>query len=178
MRAYLNIKFTEGPDIADVKSEGRRTRVGRIPRGESYTRFLDGIVCYADGTPGRTETKVVRNDRGYCKPTGKAATRRHLKRVDRALSAQYEAQAEGIDLKQVSLAAIETEAFDEMMREEASMDYYSYDLEDFMDYDYEVEPTSLADVECARETYFDDTFFLDYDYDEYGYVEGDYDYDD
>jgi len=173
MRAYRNIKFTEGPDIADVKSEGRRTRVGRIPRGESYTRFLDGIVRYADGTPGRTETKVVRNDRGYS--AGKAATRRHLKRVDRAISKKFEAAAEGIDLKQVDLVALEIEAFDEMLREEASMDYYSYDMEDFMDYDYD-EPTSLADVECARETYFDDTFFEDvYDYDE---DYRDYDYDD
>ena len=65
MRAYETIKFTECPDVGDIGAEGRRSRIGRIPRGESY------------------QGKVKHNDRGYNKPKVKAATRRNLKRVDR-----------------------------------------------------------------------------------------------
>ena len=175
MRAYRNIKFTEGPDIADVKSEGRRTRVGRIPRGETFTKYVDGIVAYADGTPGRTVTKVVRNDRGYCKPASKAAVRRQLKRADRKLTARFEAQAEGLDLKQVRLADLEAEAAREAEIEEASMSYYAYDVEDFVD-DYEYADDEVEMADGIREEYeaFLDTLDLDYLAEEYF---RDYDYD-
>lgn len=94
MRAYKSIRFTEGPDVADIRNEGRRSRIGRIPRGETRTRYVDGIVSYADGTPGRTITKVVHNDRGYNTPRRKASTRRYLKHVDRARITRFETQAE------------------------------------------------------------------------------------
>ena len=67
MRAYRNIRFIEGPDVADIQSQGRKSIVGRIKRG-----------------------------RGYCAPVSKAATRRYLKRVDRALDACFDSQAEGV----------------------------------------------------------------------------------
>ena len=52
-------KLTEGPDVADIKSEGRRSSVGK---------------CSVRGGKSR----------GYCAPKAKATTRRHLKRADKA----------------------------------------------------------------------------------------------
>ena len=98
MKAYRNIRLTAAPDVADIHAEGRKTSVGRIPRGEKQCpRFKDSIVRYADGTPGRdlNAGKVVRNDRGYCNPKGKAATRRYLKRINRVAEARFNAAAEG-----------------------------------------------------------------------------------
>jgi hypothetical protein len=79
MRAYINIRFIEDPDIADIKEQGRRTRIGRVPRGE-YT--YDG--------------KIRHSDRGYCSPKNKAAVRRYLKHSDRAIEARFNLKAEGI----------------------------------------------------------------------------------
>jgi hypothetical protein len=94
MRAYQNIRFIEGPDVYDIRIQGRKTSVGRLRRGEIAHRYIDNIVRHADGTPGRLITKTVRNDRGYTRPHYKSAIRRYLKRVDRALSARFEQEAE------------------------------------------------------------------------------------
>ena len=88
MRPYNNIKLTECPDIYDIQSEGRRSRVGRLPRGAEYIRYR-GNVC-------KDENIIhcrVNNDRGYCRPAHKRAVRRYLKRVNRAADARYELMA-------------------------------------------------------------------------------------
>lgn len=54
MKPYLHKRLTEAPDVADIRSEGRASRVGK----------LDGHQ--------------------YCQPTSKAKARRTLKRRDRA----------------------------------------------------------------------------------------------
>ena len=90
MKAYQNIRFIDRPDIADIKTQGRKSSVGRIRRGESFTRFVDNRL-------DRPVFKVNRNDRGYCAPRAKAATRRYLKHVDRAIEARFEAAAEGVN---------------------------------------------------------------------------------
>ena len=97
MQAYNNIKFYEFPDVGDIKEQGRRSRVGRIPRGEgACPRYKDHIVSYADGRPGvnLNEGKIVHNDRGYCRPKHKAAVRRYLKRKDRAIENRFQQLAE------------------------------------------------------------------------------------
>jgi hypothetical protein len=94
MRAYRHIRFIEGPDIGDIQSQGRKSSVGRIPRGSTLTRFVDGVVTFADGTPGRRIVKICHNDHGYSSPASKAATRRYLKHVDRAIKNRYETLAE------------------------------------------------------------------------------------
>jgi len=63
MRAYQTIKFIEFPDVVDIRSEGRASHVGRIKRG-----------------------------RGYNRPRSKAASRRYLKRADRARVVRQEEQ--------------------------------------------------------------------------------------
>lgn len=56
MKPYQTFKLTEGPDVADIKAEGRATHVGRVDNSE----------------------------RGYIRRANvKRATRRHLKRSDR-----------------------------------------------------------------------------------------------
>jgi hypothetical protein len=89
MQAYNNIKFYEFPDVDDIKEQGRRSRVGRIPRGE-------GACPRYDGRPGvnLNEGKIVHNDRGYCRPKHKAAVRRYLKRKDRAIENRFQQLAE------------------------------------------------------------------------------------
>jgi hypothetical protein len=57
MRPYRNIKLTEYPDVGDIRSEGRRSAIGRI-----------------------------HSDRGYCRPVAKAVVRRALKKADRRIS--------------------------------------------------------------------------------------------
>ena len=48
--AYRNITLTAGPDVGDIRKEGRRSRVGCIPRGETHgPRYENGIVRHADG---------------------------------------------------------------------------------------------------------------------------------
>jgi hypothetical protein len=97
MRAYTNIRFYEFPDVDDIVRQGRRSRVGRIPRGESdCPRYKNGVVRYADGTPGidLNAGKIVHNDRGYCRPKHKAAVRRYLKRKDRAIENRFQQTAE------------------------------------------------------------------------------------
>jgi hypothetical protein len=84
MRAYETIKFTEGPDVGDIKSEGRRSRVGRIPRGEVTHTWTDN-------------PKICRNERGYNRSTVKAAVRRNLKRSDKArVAAALRREEDGI----------------------------------------------------------------------------------
>lgn len=100
MKAYKNtIKLTEAPDVGDIQSEGRRSAIGRIRRGDAREpRFKNGVVRFADGTPGRNLNagKVCHNDRGYCRPSSKAATRRYLKRIARIVDIQFELAAEGL----------------------------------------------------------------------------------
>ena len=91
MHAYKHIKLTAQPDLCDIRNEGRRSAIGQLRRGETRHRFVDGIVRFADGTPGRVITKVVHNDHGVIRnPRAKAATRRYLKRVDRAMARRFE----------------------------------------------------------------------------------------
>jgi hypothetical protein len=85
MRAYRNIKFINGPDVRDIQSQGRKSVTGRIVRGESYN--------YYDRRFNEIP-KVCHNDRGYCAPKSKAAVRRSLKRIDRALENRFEIAAE------------------------------------------------------------------------------------
>lgn len=56
MQPYANRRLTESPDVADIRCEGRATHVGRAGSQHGYIR----------------------------KSATKAATRRHLKRADRA----------------------------------------------------------------------------------------------
>lgn len=84
MKPYPNIRLTDTPDKADIRNEGRKSSVGRIPRDSTKSRFVDNVVRHADGTPGRRITKVVHNERGSFKNrAAKRATRRHLKKADR-----------------------------------------------------------------------------------------------
>jgi hypothetical protein len=97
MKAYRNIRLTECPDIADIQYEGRKTSVGRILRGEkAVPRYKNGIVGYADGTPGidLNADKIVHNDRGYCRPKKKKSVRRYLKRKDKAMEMKFQKNSE------------------------------------------------------------------------------------
>jgi hypothetical protein len=97
MKAYRNIRLTECPDVGDIQFEGRKSSVGRIPRGEAdYPRYKNNVVQYADGTPGidLNAGKIVHNDRGYCRPKCKKAVRRYLKRKDKAIEAKFEKKSE------------------------------------------------------------------------------------
>jgi len=97
MRAYQFLRFNQFPDVNDIISEGRKTSVGRIPRGEAECpRYKNSVVQYADGTPGidLNAGKVVHNDRGYCRPEKKKKVRRYLKRVNRAKDLAFEKKAE------------------------------------------------------------------------------------
>lgn len=89
MKAYKFIKLIGSPDVGDIQSEGRRSAIGRLRRGEVRSYYKDNIVRYADGTPGRLIERVVHNDRGYCSPRRKAAVRRYLKRVNRVLDLKF-----------------------------------------------------------------------------------------
>lgn len=61
MKPYEHRKLTEGPDVADIQDEGRRSAVGKFPKPSGdYT--------------------------GYCSPAKKKTTRRALKRADKAKS--------------------------------------------------------------------------------------------
>lgn len=65
MRPYENYRFIEQPDVADIREQGRASHVGKFPgKGGDY--------------------------RGYCRPAGKRATRRAMKRGDRAKSLHRE----------------------------------------------------------------------------------------
>jgi hypothetical protein len=88
MRAYQTIRFIEGPDIADIKQQARKTSVGKIPRGETYQYIGTHCRLRPEGP------KVVHNDRGVVSSRLKAETRRYLKRVDRARVANFERRAE------------------------------------------------------------------------------------
>lgn len=54
MRAYRTIRLTECPDVADIRAEGRRSRVGRL------------------------------DAKSYCRPAQKRKIRRTLKRRDKS----------------------------------------------------------------------------------------------
>jgi hypothetical protein len=54
MHPYQTRKLTEGPDVSDIKTEGRASHVGKLGK------------------------------RGYNKSAAKAKTRRNLKRADKA----------------------------------------------------------------------------------------------
>jgi hypothetical protein len=57
VKPYQSIKLTEQPDVADIKSEGRRSHVGKLKRGKRY-----------------------------CSGNSKWAARRRLKRLDKAVA--------------------------------------------------------------------------------------------
>ena len=79
MIAYKNaIRLSEFPDVLDIRSEGRRSSVGKIRRG------------------GLLFGKVKHNDRGYNRPTSaKATTRRYLKRASRMILDRFDCIANG-----------------------------------------------------------------------------------
>ena len=86
--------------LLDLRTEARRSAVGAILRGETAApRFENNIVRHADGTPGRdlNAGKTIQYDpRNVIRNTGvKAAVRRNLKRVDRAIAARFDREAEG-----------------------------------------------------------------------------------
>ena len=81
MRAYQTIRFAEEPDILDIQKDGRKTCIGRIPRGEMTRTWTN-------------HPRVVHNDRGYNRPTRKATVRRALKRKDKAAINRFEERAE------------------------------------------------------------------------------------
>ena len=56
MKPYANRRLTSNPDVGDIRTEGRKSSVGRLPGKE----------------------------RGYNKPAKKKTTRRNLKRADKA----------------------------------------------------------------------------------------------
>ena len=89
MKAYRTIKFFEEPDLGDIRSQGRKSSIGRIKRGETFVVFPSGIVRDREGN-FKGITKVKRNERGYCKPHAKAVVRRALKRADRARTAKID----------------------------------------------------------------------------------------
>jgi hypothetical protein len=60
MKPYQTIKLIEYPDIADIKSDGRKSSVGRVDDGRDY--------------------------HGYCRSKHKKISRRHMKRSDKARS--------------------------------------------------------------------------------------------
>jgi len=63
MRPYMHLRLEQFPDVADLKAEGRKTRVGR----------LDGRSMFR-----RVSTKH--------------ANRRRLKRIDRRVAEKVEAE--------------------------------------------------------------------------------------
>lgn len=70
MKPYQTIRLTEGPDVADIRTEGRKSAVGR--------------VAIINGKPTRFWRRNPNADyRGYCKPAAKAKARRILKRSDK-----------------------------------------------------------------------------------------------
>lgn len=97
MKAYNNIRFTEQPDLADIKSEVRKTSVGRLKRGTPYIYFVDNIITIGEnGEYTHGIHKVRHNDRRYCNPKGKIEVRRYLKRRDKALENKFEKLAENL----------------------------------------------------------------------------------
>jgi hypothetical protein len=76
MRAYETIRFVEGPDVEDIRVQGRKTSVGRIPVGKARGY-------------GSVPEKIVRSERGYNRPAYKARIRRTMKRIDRARVARF-----------------------------------------------------------------------------------------
>jgi hypothetical protein len=62
MRAYQTIRFTEGPDCGDLAQEGRKSSVGNIAGKSGHYRSHS---------------------------RGKKATRRYLKRADRARALRF-----------------------------------------------------------------------------------------
>lgn len=72
MKPYVTRKLTEGPDVADIRTEGRKSAVGR--------------VAIINGKPNRfwRERNPNGDYRGYSKPAAKATMRRNMKRSDKA----------------------------------------------------------------------------------------------
>jgi hypothetical protein len=66
MKAYDTIKFTEAPDVGDIRNEGRASHVGKF------------------------------GERGYVSSASKKATRRYLKRSDRARSIRLHNEGEDV----------------------------------------------------------------------------------
>jgi hypothetical protein len=79
MHPYKNTRLIEYPDVADIQEQGRKSSVGRIPRGDTQTVYPNGLLS-------KSFERIKRNDRGYCKPEHKKRVRRYLKRADRARS--------------------------------------------------------------------------------------------
>lgn len=71
MKPYQIRKLTDSPDVGEIRSEGRKSAVGK--------------VAIINGKPTRY---WKRNDgseyNGYCKPHAKAVARRNIKRADKA----------------------------------------------------------------------------------------------
>lgn len=93
MKPYKNKRLTEGPDVADIMTEGRKSSVGRLKTGQVYTDYPDGIVSDAEGNYYGIQ-KVCRNgERGYLKSKKKKVARRHLKRADKAKTELFDRKA-------------------------------------------------------------------------------------
>ncbi len=59
MHPYQTIKLTEGPDVGDIRAEGRHSSVGKLPNKTGEFR-------------------------SYCRSANRKVVRRHLKRSDKA----------------------------------------------------------------------------------------------
>lgn len=70
MKPYQTKRLTEGPDVADIRTEGRKSIVG--------------VAFIRNGKPVRPWRRNPNGDyRGYNKPHAKAVTRRNMKRSDK-----------------------------------------------------------------------------------------------
>lgn len=72
MKPYTTKRLTDSPDVADIRTEGRKSAVGR--------------VAIINGKPSRFWRERNQNGdyRGYNKPAAKATMRRNMKRADKA----------------------------------------------------------------------------------------------
>lgn len=71
MKPYQTKRLTEGPDVADIRTEGRKSIVG--------------VAFIRNGKPVRPWRRNAFGDyRGYNKPAAKAKARRAMKRSDKA----------------------------------------------------------------------------------------------
>jgi hypothetical protein len=70
MRPYENYRFVDGPDVGDIKAEGRASHVGRLP---------ERCGVYKSYIRKATNRKAVRR---YLKRSDKAQTTRRLAMED------------------------------------------------------------------------------------------------
>lgn len=76
MQPYETFRLTAGPDVGDIRAEGRKSLVG-------VGRYNPRAGCVDLDIPTRGE-----DYRGYCTPRGRRDARRALKRKDRARAAR------------------------------------------------------------------------------------------